>query len=335
MQKNAIVVIGILVVLIAVSIGVWYFQKPQEKLTGPSESITIGIPPLENCALLLIAEDKHYFSENGLNVTIKKYDTGFNAVNGLIAREVDVAAASEYVFAGKALNNEPIRALGNIDSYETIFFIARKDKGISSASDLKGKKIGVPRQTGGEFYLGRYLNLHGISLDDVTIVDRKPQQLKDSLANGEVDAVVLWEPFVTPIKEQLGENAVIWPAQSGQYAYWLVISNTSWIADHPATIERFWRSLAQAEAFTAGHPTEAKAIVVKNLQYDPALLEKVWPNHRFVLSLDQALVLAMEDESRWIIKNNLTSTRQMPNYLDYLNSQGLSAVEPGAVTIIR
>ncbi|MFA4876427.1 MAG: ABC transporter substrate-binding protein [Methanoregula sp.] len=330
--RNILIIVACVILILA---GAWYLARAPEGYAGPVVSLTIGMPPIEYSALIYIADDRHYFSDNGLDVTIKKYDAGLYAVNGLLAGETDMALATEYVLAGKSLDNASVTALGNIDAFENIFFIARKDRGISTPADLKGKKIGVPRQTSAEFFLGRYLNLHGISLDEVTIVDQKPQQLKDALMNKDVDAVVIWEPFATPITDQLGENASAWPAQSGQYAYWLVISNRSWAADHPSTIERFWRALLLAEAYAQSDPAGARAIVVKKTGYDPVLLEKVWPREHFTLSLDQGLILAMEDESRWMMKNNLTSARQMPNYLDYLDGKGLGSVRPGAVSIIR
>jgi ABC-type nitrate/sulfonate/bicarbonate transport system substrate-binding protein len=328
--------IGIIILICIVLIGggVWYLQNSQQKYSGPTESVVVGTPPLELSALIYIAQDQNFFADNGLNVTIKNYDSGLNAVNGLIASEVDIAAGSEFVLVGKAFKNEKISAIGSINKYQSHYIIARKDKGIASLSDLKGKKIGIPLQTAAEFYLGRYLNLNGIRLDEITLVDQKPQQLTDSITKGDIDAVVIWEPYANTIKNNLEDNAVIWPAQSGQKAYWLIISNNDWIAHHPSTVQQFLSSLAQAEKYSVGHPTEAKAIVQKKLQYNATLLERIWPENQFALSLDQSLIMAMEDESRWMIQNNLTTTKMMPNYLDYIYTIGMSTVKPESMKII-
>jgi NitT/TauT family transport system substrate-binding protein len=64
-------------------------------------------------------------------------------------------------------------------------------------------------------------------------------------------------------------------------------------------------------------------------------MDTVWQQNQFTLSLDQSLVLAMEDEARWMIKNNLTTERQVPNFLDYIHEDGLKAVKPELVNIIR
>jgi hypothetical protein len=43
----------------------------------------------------------------------------------------------------------------------------------------------------------------------------------------------------------------------------------------------------------------------------------------------------MEDEARWMIRNNLTTEKQVPDFLDYIREDGLKAVKPEAVNIIR
>lgn len=60
-----------------------------------------------------------------------------------------------------------------------------------------------------------------------------------------------------------------------------------------------------------------------------------WQVHQFSLSLDQSLITAMEDEARWMIKNNLTSEKQVPDFMNYVYVDGLKAVKPEAVNIIR
>jgi len=43
----------------------------------------------------------------------------------------------------------------------------------------------------------------------------------------------------------------------------------------------------------------------------------------------------MEDEARWMIINNLTTEKQVPDFLDYIYMNGLEAVNPNAVDIIQ
>jgi len=53
------------------------------------------------------------------------------------------------------------------------------------------------------------------------------------------------------------------------------------------------------------------------------------------VTLEQALIVDFEEQTRWVIKQQLTERREMPNYLDYIYVDGLLAVKPVAVRIIR
>jgi NitT/TauT family transport system substrate-binding protein len=60
-----------------------------------------------------------------------------------------------------------------------------------------------------------------------------------------------------------------------------------------------------------------------------------WTEHQLSVSLDQALIAAMEDEARWMIRSNLVSENQVPDFLNYTYPDALKAAEPDAVSIIR
>lgn len=58
-------------------------------------------------------------------------------------------------------------------------------------------------------------------------------------------------------------------------------------------------------------------------------------NHEYTLSLDQSLIVAMEDQARWMISNNLTKESTVPNFMDYIYEDALKKIKPRAVNIIR
>jgi NitT/TauT family transport system substrate-binding protein len=64
-------------------------------------------------------------------------------------------------------------------------------------------------------------------------------------------------------------------------------------------------------------------------------MEMIWPRYQFALSLEQSLITAMEDEARWMINNNLTGEKQIPDFVNYIYIDGLKTVKPEAVNIIR
>ena len=234
-----------------------------------------------------------------------------------------------------AFRHEKIEAVSAIVKADFISIIGRKDHGIEKVSDLAGKRIGLPRNTISEFYLGRFLDLHGLSIDDVTLLDMNLSEAVGSIKKGAVDAVVTFPPFYDAIKSALGTGAVEWSAQSGQLLYGVLACRKDWIARNPDLLVRLLKAIEQANLYMAQHPKEAKAIVQKRLHLDAGYVDRIWQRNVFSLSLDQSLITAMEDEARWMISNGLTSERQVPDFLNYVYPDGLKKVKPEVVSIIR
>ncbi len=300
--------------------------------TGPLETITLGLVPLEQNALIYVADDNGFFAGNGLKIVIKNYDSGVTAIDGMLKGEADLAGAAEFPVVRAIFQKEPIKVLVSSDKFENDYLVGRKDRGIAQVSDLKGKRIGVARQTINEFYLGRLLQVNGINLPEVTLVDLQPAQCVIALTGGEVDAIIAWQPYIHQILERQ-PNVVVWPAQSNQLVYGLLVCRNEWLAQHGATSERFVKSLGQAEDYLVAHPDQAQAIVQRRLNYDSAYVAEIWPQHQLSLSLDLSLIAAMTDEAHWLINNRLTPEKVVPDFPNYIYTRALQAVKPDAVNI--
>jgi ABC-type nitrate/sulfonate/bicarbonate transport system substrate-binding protein len=299
------------------------------------ETVTIGAAPLESSALIYIAGHLGFFEEQGLDVKIKDYETGAASLNGLLKGEVEIAIPAEYALVGKALQKEQVRAITSIAKAQYFYLIGRKDRGINKIDDLKGKKIGVVRKTIAEFYLGRFLDLNGVGAEKIIPVNIDISKSEDLIEGSGIDAIITRTPYVFSIEEKLGPGAVIWPAQSDQALYAIMVGSDNWIKEHPETIIRLLNSLLQAEKYLIRHPDKAKAIVQKWLGFDDSYMEAVWSRNQFALSLDQSLIIAMEDQARWMIKNKLASETAIPDFLDCVYMDGLREVKPEAMKIIR
>ena len=217
-----------------------FWPRAAKEYSGKIESITIGYSPFESATLYYIAEDRHFFSQNGLNVISRKYETGVAALDGMLNGEADIAVGTaEFPMVGRAFQKARIRIMGSIDRAEFIYLVGRKDRGIEKVSDLKGKRVGTTFGTVAHFYLGRLVNLHGMSLQDMTLVDVKtPEEWVNAVANGDIDAIATAQPYANLAKDRLGDNAIVWPAQSGQPLHGLMIATDEWITKHPEPAER-------------------------------------------------------------------------------------------------
>ena len=99
-------------------------------------------------------------------------------------------------------------------------------------------------------------------------------------------------------------------------------------------VKRFLKALTQAEDYLIRNPEEAKAITQRRIGYNDADMAIVWPKSQYLFSIDQSFIIAMEDEARWMISNNMTAEKQVPNFLDYIYEDALKAVKPEAANIV-
>jgi ABC-type nitrate/sulfonate/bicarbonate transport system substrate-binding protein len=332
MVAKKTIIIGTLLIL-AVVLSIFSYLNFQKPYAGETELITVGMEPNQVNLLVYVAKNQGYFAANGLDVTIKNYSSGAAAVAGMLSGEVNIATATEFVVANGVLSNESLQVFASIDKFLQIYLVANKNGGIENITDLVGKKIGLPLQTAAEFYLGRFLELNNIDLDQVSLVNVSPSQTEDAITNGTVDAVVTWQPYAGAIENQLGNKIVMWDAQSGQVAFDCAISTNSWISNHSDLIKRFLNSLSQAEDYVTNKPNQAKIIMQNQLNLTAEYVDTVWPQYRFSLTLDQSLILAMQDESRWITEVTQTSM-SVPNFLNYVYIDGLQSVDPESVNIV-
>jgi len=157
----------------------------------------------------------------------------------------------------------------------------------------------------------------------------------DALVSGQVDAVAAWQPYIDRVTEKMRGEVVVWSVQEDQPSYTLVMSRAEWLSGRGDVIRRFLTSLIEAERYVVEHPDEAKLALGERLNYSDAYLAAVWADHDYSVALDQALVVAMEDQARWMIGNKLSSERETPSLVDYIHVDGLEAIRPEAVNIIR
>ena len=306
-----------------------------ERSPEPVEGITVGAAKIDASALVYLAQERKFFENRGLKVTIVDYSAGALAADDLLQGRLDVVTAVEFVGVAKHFLNPDVRILASISGRPyTHEVIGRRDRGITDPAHLRGKRIAVTRDSSGDFFLGGFLAEHGVPAESATYVDLPPPRILDALAAGTVDAAMTWEPTAGRIKERLGANAVHWPGQSGRGYYMVLMTRDAFIRDRPRTAERLLRALIDAEEYSAARPAEAQAFLAARLGYDRGQLSSLWQRCDYRVRLDQDLLVLMEDEARWAIRRR-NLPRETPNYLGVIRWEHLAKIRPEAVTLIH
>jgi ABC-type nitrate/sulfonate/bicarbonate transport system substrate-binding protein len=212
--------------------------------------------------------------------------------------------------------------------------VVRKDRGIARPQDLKGRRVAVTLGSSTEFFFQNYLIFNGIPGGSVKIVNQTPLQMVKAMADGTIDAAISWPPFTADMASQLGTRAARWPVQSGQDYYFAVLGKEGFVKKQPKMVERFLAALSEADEFSRKYPDQTQTILRQRLKLAEPFLP-TWSLYRFQLQLTQDLLVLMEREAKWAIRNKLVEKKEMPNYLDFFYFQALEKVKPEAVSIVH
>ena len=288
-------------------------------------------------ATVWVAEELGYFNEEKIDLTIQDYDSGRNALETMLKDEtINMATVAQTPVVFNSFNNEDFVIIATMAySVDDVKVLARKDFGIVKPADLTGKKIGVTLRSTGHYFLEGYLAHYGKSLTDIDLYDVNAATLKEKLISGELDAITTWEPHIYNTKKILNENQLtllLSPTPFRKDFYFTV--SRSYAVKHKEHVKRFLRAVIRAENYIKNNPEKAKEIVSRRLKVDPEIVNSIWDTFMFNITLEQSILVGLENEAQWAIDTNLKKG-ELPNYLDFISIKALEEAKPEAVNIIH
>ncbi|KKT28579.1 hypothetical protein A3G55_00815 [Candidatus Giovannonibacteria bacterium RIFCSPLOWO2_12_FULL_44_25] len=333
--------IGVVVLFVAVP--GWYFLGGEKQTDsavtdcqGKYAKISIGTYPGDLAGLLWVAKDLDYFSKYCLDVRMEIYPASSGAIDDVLAGKLDFAAASDFAFVFNNLNGRELMTFVSIASDESsLRVIAKKASGIYAPADLKGKKIGFLPNTRAEFGLGEFLAPYGMNFFDIIPrTYKEPFALEEAISENQVDAVVIWQPFVNRIEALLQEKASSWSVRSKHQNYFQLLATREVVSARKQDIARMLSALSEAERYFAERPSAARSLLLRRLPYyNASLLEDIWPAKTFQLSLSLDMLYLFNDEAKWALAHGKYQSSEVPDFSELIYKDALKAVKPEAVTM--
>ena len=246
-----------------------------------------------------IALEKGFFDNNGVDIELVDMVAGGATAVQMIEGGDAEAGLLSYMAIVNAVNEG--MSITGITDLQSSFdeapleeFFVRKDSGINSIEDLKGKKIAINLVKSSFHYTWLMaLENAGMSEDDVEWVVLPFEQQALALENGQVDAIGLMSPYILNAKsnenfEKLYDATDIF----GERQFCDIIVSTKFAEENPETVKAFVSGITDAMAWVEDNQNEAKEIISKYTGVDPSQID----DYKFQENGE----VVMEDAEYWL-----------------------------------
>jgi ABC-type nitrate/sulfonate/bicarbonate transport system substrate-binding protein len=328
---------------------------PEEVMpTGSSDapvlrsSLQLAQLPITYSAVTHLADALGYFSEEGLDCQVVSVPAGpdvVTALRGQSASAADVGAiAVTPVITMIAAGADPVVIATTLRSDHQVAVVTFESSGISEdPATLRGKRVGVVRNTNGDIYLSRLLSRGGLTEQDITSVNGRPSDLKLLLLQGDLDAAVLWDPFVAQALREYGDRRASGGTQDRGEARALidpsihtlafnVVTMSNKLASNREELVSFLRATIRAEDFISQDPVAAEELLRTWLGLVPGYLDNLMSTTQFHVYLDVPQMMQwMREELEWY-RSEHPDTAIPEDLSPYIDSSLLREIDPSRVS---
>jgi sulfonate transport system substrate-binding protein len=216
----------------------------------------------------LVGIAKGYFTKNlGKNVELKTtiFSTGTEETTAILAGQLDAAyvGPNPAINAWQKSNGTAIKIISGVASGGASLVVK---KGITSASQLKGKSLATPSLGNTQDVALRYwLKQHGLNTTptgggDVSIKPIKPNSAAVlEFASGQIDGGWEPEPYATEMVQaggtRLVNEASLWPG--GKFVTTNLVVTQSFLKAHPSAVNGLLKGQIEANSYINANGTAA------------------------------------------------------------------------------
>ncbi|GLK74983.1 hypothetical protein GCM10008171_02370 [Methylopila jiangsuensis] len=144
---------------------------------------------------------------------------------------------------------------------------------ITSVAELKGRRIAVTKGAGSHYLLLAALAKAGLSIKDVNPAYLPPADGRAALVGGNVDALVVWDPFLASTQAQSGARVLQNGDGLSSYKRYYLTTD-AFAKDHAPVLETIVAQLKAKGAWVKAHPQEAAAQLAAIWKIDAAIIEQ-------------------------------------------------------------
>lgn len=270
--------------------------------TGASAGASEGLVPMTlsfstwvGSGPFYIARDKGFFKEHGIDCNIKIVEDESTYASLMGSGSIDALGHvidREVINYSKGVGEKVVMVYDQSSGGDGI--VVSKD--ITKPEDLKGKTIALNKSSTSYFYFLTVIDKAGLKESDMTIKDMDADSAGTAFVQGQVDAAVTWEPWLTNANQREGGHLLCSSADYPDTIVDDVAFTDAFIKAHPDTVKGFVEAWDEAVAwYKDGHQDEGDKIMAAGLNIK---IDDFKSQVKGVTWYDKASMAAFYDKSK-------------------------------------
>lgn len=269
--------------------------------------MTVGVIPIVDVAPIHLGIKQGFFSQRDIKVSLESGQGGAAIVPGVVSGQFDFGFSNVTSLLLASSKGLPLKvvAAGNYSTgeqgHDFSGVVVPKGSDISSAAGLSGKTVAVNTLKNiGDTTVRQSVEKAGGDPKKVKFVELPFPEMPAALANGQVDAAWLVEPFLTIAKNQGAQvvaSNLVDTQQNLMIAAYFTSKQT--IESNPDLVKRFTAAMNESLKYAAKHPQQARSILQTYTKIDPKVAKELvlpkWSTNINESTLKLMARLAYED----------------------------------------
>lgn len=228
---------------------------------------------------LAVLRKQSTFAQNmaakGYTVKWLEFGGGAQQMEALNTGNLDITFAGESpsIFAQAA--GIPVVYIATTNpNPKSVAFLVPNNSPIKTVAELKGKKITLPKASAVQYTLVKGLAQAGLKLSDVQPVYLAPADANMAFSRQQVDAWVIWEPFIT-LTEAKKNGRILKDGEGLKDIGNFYTTSRKFAQERPEFIKLFLEEVQKAEAWSRDNPRKFAELIADELIIDIPSLEKI------------------------------------------------------------
>lgn len=237
----------------------------QAPIALASEPLRIGYQRSSTLMSILRHNDtlEARLAEQGIAISWHEFTSGLPMLESLNVGNIDISAdvADTVPIFAQAAGADLTFYASEAPSPSGQALIVREESDIQSLEDLAGKRVTVTRGAGNHYLLISALASAGLTLDDVRVSYLPPADARAAFEQGNVDAWIAWEPFLSTTRSAL-DTRTITDGEGGLASYArYYLAATPYVEHNPEVIATVYAALEEAGQWVKHNPGEAAELL--------------------------------------------------------------------------